>query len=212
MRKMIPVIVRCVLVNGVLSAAEFNPEADVSIRLSSPDSRNSRTPLYARSLVKENSEREDMSYIRFNIGTTKGPVSNAVFTLTTHSSHKSRWMRGHVEVYGLLDVEGNTPQRWNEDRLSYNSSGAEVIKPMPILQDRRDKDRLVFLGAFEAGSNEPDQSYSFSSSELDSFLTGRLENSGLVTLLVCNRYDSNRELVFHSREADNKVWRPRLEF
>lgn len=198
-----------IFVFNVSVAEKLLPEADAYVRMSRPSANGGDSDLHVRSLVKEGTNREAVTYIRFNLAGQK-KVEGAVLELTTAVSHKSRWLAGQVEVYGLLDKKDSTAQDWTEDHFSYFLTGDELVKTATGDEERLDRKRIVFLGVFGEGSDQPGQKVDFASAELDEFLNSRIKKGGAATLLICNKRNTNREISFSSREAGPEL-SPSLE-
>jgi hypothetical protein len=180
--------------------------ADTNIEEHQPNDIEGNLPrMQSRSRDVGGSGRQHISYIRFDLGGETG-ISSAEFSVVTMNS--TNWLSGQVQVYGLNDVAGNTPQDWIESGaggLSYNASGAEV----PGDGDATTQDlgsigtsgteNLWLLGDFPENLSGDGQTITFRRAELDDFLNSRA--GGLATLLIVGADGSDRELLFGTREA-----------
>ncbi|WP_425399998.1 right-handed parallel beta-helix repeat-containing protein [Aeoliella sp.] len=185
--------------------------ADTNIEEHQPnDAEGGRTRIQVRSRSVDGTGRQHVSYIRFDL-TNETSITDATFTLVTNNN--VGWLEGEVQVYGLNDVAGNTPQDWNEATFSFNASGDEI----PGDGDAETQDlgsvgtsgteNLWLLGSLPPlDPNHGDEFVQFSSSELSSFLNSRV--GGLATLLVVGANGSDNELLFWTREVAG--FEPRL--
>lgn len=185
--------------------------ADTNIEEHQPnDAEGSRNRMQVRSRSVDGTGRQHVSYIRFDL-TNETNITDATFTLVTNNN--VGWLEGEVQVYGLNDVAGNTPQDWNEATFSFNASGDEI----PGDGDAETQDlgsvgtsgieNLWLLGSLPPlDSNHGDEFVHFSSFELNSFLNSRV--GGLATLLVVGANGSDNELLFWTREVAG--FEPRL--
>jgi len=177
--------------------------ADSNIEESGPDDMEGfLTRMQVRSRDVAGEGRQHISYVRFNLA-GETDISDAIFSLVTNNT--TGWLGGQVQVYGLNDVAGNTPQDWNEGTLSHNSSGDEV----PGDGDATTQDlgtigtsgteNLWLLGDLPGLSPNPDgATVDFSSTELVDFLNSRAGN--FATLLIVNSDGTDRSLLFRTRE------------
>ncbi|MGI9430553.1 MAG: PEP-CTERM sorting domain-containing protein [Bythopirellula sp.] len=147
--------------------------------------------------------RQHSSYVRFDLAGA-APAAGAVFRVKTKNTRG--WIDGQVQVYGLNDVAGNTTQNWDEATLSYNTTGDE--QPGDGIEQTQDlgtigtsgTENLWLLGNLpELNPNPNNTDVNFSSAELDNFLNSRA--GGLATLLIVGSNNTNRELLFHTKES-----------
>ena len=201
----------------LLAVVTLNADADTNIEESGPnDIEGGLGRMQVRSRDVVGSGRQHISYVRFDLSGYE-EVTNASFSVTT--SNGTNWPSGEVQVYGLNDVIGNTPQTWIESGaggLSYNSSGAEV----PGDGDTTTQDlgsigstgveNLWALGDLPANSGGSGQTVSFSSAELDNFLSSRVGN--LATLLIVGADGTDNELLLATKETGGGTDGPKLSF
>jgi len=179
------------------AGAPLRPAADASIQESVPAMTRGADTLLAMS----GSGQQNIAYLRFDLSgfSTITPGT----TLTVYNTTGSMtWSTTQVEIYGLLNSPGNTSQNWSESALTYNSTGMEIPKDgNPNTQDL-DFSRLVFLGNLPALlSTAVSVPLAFTSTNFDSFIAQRLADGGQVTLLIVNRNNSGRNLIFQSKET-----------
>lgn len=201
----------------LLTTLTLGAHADTNIEESGPnDIEGGLTRMQVRSRDVAGSGRQHLSYVRFDLSSV-GEVDGATFSVVTQNA--TNWLSGQVQVYGLNDVAGNTPQNWVEagaSGLSYNSSGDEV----PGDGDTTTQDlgsigtsgteRLWQLGALPANLSGSGQKIDFSSTELDNFLTSRIGE--FATLLIVGADGTDRELIFSTKETGTGSARPELTF
>ncbi len=181
--------------------------ADTGVEESQPDDiEGNKDRIQVRSLSPEPPDtvgRQNVGYIRFNLaGITT--VNDAEFTIVNKSS--VGWATGQVQVYGLNDIAGNTPQDWVEAALTYNLTGDEL--PGDGDQTTQDLGTIGTTGAENlwllgdlpgVPSGGGFEGIDFSSPELINFLASRA--NGLATLVLVGANDTNRELQFAPREV-----------
>lgn len=201
----------------LLTTVTLGAHADTNIEESGPnDIEGALARMQVRSRDVVGSGRQHLSYVRFDLSGV-GEVDSATFSVVTQNA--TNWLDGQVQVYGLNDVAGNTPQNWVEagaSGLSYNSSGDEV----PGDGDTTTQDlgsigtsgaeRLWQLGDLPENLAGSGQHIDFSSAELDSFLTSRI--GGFATLLIVGADGTDRELIFSTKETGTGSARPELTF
>lgn len=181
-------------------------DADTNIEEHQPNDIEGNLPrMQSRSRDVVGSGRQHLSYIRFDLGGETG-VSSAELSVVTMDS--TNWLLGQVQVYGLNDLAGNTPQDWIESGaggLNYNASGDEVPGDGdPTTQDlgsigTSEAENLWLLGDLPENLAGTDQTITFSGTELDDFLNSRV--GGLATLLIVGANGSDRTLLFGTKEA-----------
>ena len=181
--------------------------ADTGVEESQPDDiEGNKDRIQVRSLSPDPPDtvgRQNVGYIRFDLaGITT--VDNAEFTIV----HKNNvgWATGQVQVYGLNDIAGNTPQDWVEAALTYNLTGDEL--PGDGDQTTQDLGTIGTTGAENlwllgdlpgVPSGGGFEVVDFSSPELVNFLASRA--NGLATLVLVGANNTNRALQFVPREV-----------
>ena len=98
------------------------------------------------------------------------PESSTGTVFSIYRSGGATWAEGQLQMWGLLNVAGNTPAEWDEPTLTYNLTGAEVAKPAAPGLDRTGE-RTMYLGDLPASPNDG-EAVLFSSAALDNFLFG----------------------------------------
>ena len=179
-------------------------QADTNIEESGPDDMEGGLDrMQVRSRDVAGSGRQNISYVRFDLG-GETAITDSILSLVTDNA--IAWESGQVQVYGLNDVVGNTPQDWVEGTLSYNTSGDEV----PGDADATTQDlgtigtsgteNLWLLGDLPAlNPNLGGEYVDFSSTEMVDFLNSRA--GGLATLLIVNSDGLDRDLSFRTKES-----------
>lgn len=176
----------------------LSPDADTYVDGHSPGSNyGSEGILRARS--NAGAPRAQYTYIRFDLSSLPGIESGASFSLTADPGSPG-WTGSQLEVYGLPSLAAFTSQDWDPLSLTYNTTGSELLKPLEVDVDPLNTADLVFLGNMPS-SGDSGFSPTLSGLDLDSFLSDRLLDGGLVTLIVANTYGSDRSLRFLSSEA-----------
>ena len=188
--------------------------ADTDIQENNPDDvEGSESRMLVRSRNVSGSGRQNVSYVRFNL-LGEADISDAVLELTT--SNTTSWLAGQLQVYGLNDVPGNTPQDWTEagsQGLTFNTTGAEI--PGDGNAETQDlgsigttgTENLWLLGDLPTLNPNPgDTTVQFSSTELLNFLNSR--NGGLASILIVNANGTDRSVLFHTKEVTGQE--PRL--
>jgi len=201
----------------LLTTVTLGSHADTNIEESGPnDIEGALTRMQVRSRDVAGSGRQHLSYVRFDLSNI-GEVDSATFSVITQNA--TNWVSGQVQVYGLNDVAGNTPQNWVEagaSGLSYNSSGDEVPGDgNTTTQDlgtigTSGTERLWQLGDLPENLSGSGQQIDFASTELDNFLTSRI--GGFATLLIVGADGTDRELLFSTKETGTGSERPELTF
>ena len=215
-------LVACLLAPNA-RAVTLMPDADTDVEGSQPDDiEGHKVRMATRSLSPTDvngdpdlasAGRQDISYVRFDLTGFPGVVG-AEFTVTTKNDRA--WNTGQMQVYGLNDVPGNTPQDWLEvsfdddglvnGGLSYNTTGDEV--PSDGIEQTQDlgtigtsgTENLWLLGDLPGLNPNPnDTPVTFSSGELDNFLNSRA--GGLATLMIVGANNTNRLVLFHTKES-----------
>lgn len=151
-------------------------------------------------------------YIQFDLSSL-GPsitISSATLTLTkddsatgnglTDATRNDTLVDGRVDLYGLNDVVGNTPQNWSEDTFSFDATGSEIDGTTIALNPNAPWQNVTsFAGQDTVSANTV---VNLTGTDLVNFLQGRADDDGLVTFLVVNPDATNgRGIVYHSSEA-----------
>ena len=177
------------------------PAADSSIQESAPTVTRGNGTLLAMS----GGGQQNIAYIRFDLSSFASVAPGATLTLYNTTASMT-WSSSQIEVYGLLNTAGNTPQNWDESSLSYGTAGLEIPRDNNVGTQDLDTSRAVFLGNLPPLlSTAVSVPISFASTNLDAFVAGRLADNGLVTLLIVNRNNSGRNLIFQSKETGNET-------
>jgi hypothetical protein len=184
---------------SLIGSATLQSAADASIQESAPTVARGTNTLLAMS----SGTAQNVAYIRFDLSAFGAIAPGAALTVY-NTTDSMPWSSTQVEVYGLRNTTGNTPQNWDENALTYSSVGAEIPGDSnPATQDL-DLSRLIFLGNLPALlSTAASVPVTFASANLDAFLTERIADGGLATILLVNRSGSARNLIFHSKETGN---------
>ena len=101
----------------------FNPVADASIRANYNDS-NYQGNLYVRQYGTSNN-REFLSYVRFDLSTLAGPITNVTLKLEQVGGDSIN--NGRFTLLGLNNMPSNTPQDWVETELAPSVLGGGVF-------------------------------------------------------------------------------------
>lgn len=116
------------------------------------------------------------TYVRFDLGTVSGTVSNAQFSITSSVSFPhANLTHFPITVFGLNDALGDG---WVENQISYNNApGSNAVYA--------NMTGSAFLGGFPipVGGAAGD-TYNFASAALDGFLNTGVGSDGLVTLIL----------------------------
>lgn len=184
---------------------------DTTIRKNWPTQDRSGNILEVRSL--NGAPRQQIAYIRFDLRElTAAPASGAVFSVTRTAAGSST-SDTQIEVYGLREDFGNTPQAWVDTGLTYATSGQEI--PWDGISTNRDLDlsRVEFLGNLPA-SSVAIGTLTVSGTALDAFLADRYaSNQGLATFMIVQRENANRILYYFNTEStDVGALPPTLDF
>jgi autotransporter-associated beta strand protein len=177
--------------------ATLQPVADTFIQETASTTNHATDTLQAMS----GGGQQNVAYVRFDLSGFSSVAPGATLTLFNTTTSMT-WSSTQVEIYGLLNLSGNTPQDWDESTLTYSTVGAEVPGDNnPATQDLNTS-RVIFLGnlppLLDTAASVP---LAFSSTNLDAFLASRMADNKLVTFLIVNRNGSARNLIFQSRET-----------
>lgn len=155
--------------------------------------------LFARTYLGAGADsRFQLAYLRFDLSIISAPVAGAEISLTRNTFRL--WDEGDVEVFGLRNMEGNTSQDWLETDLTFNSTGSELIKPLPEDQEPLDFNRLEYLGTLPAASDD-DPETRFASENLDSFINEMVATQAYATIVLYSRYNENVNIILNSSRA-----------
>lgn len=160
--------------------------------------------------------REYPTYVRFDLsGIQEDILPGAEFLIIADGN--IGWSETQVKLYGLVPGDGHTPQNWDEMTLSPDTLGSEIDKSLlgdgyegadetritgPYLM-QADKSANLVLGSGIIPIY-------FSGNAMDAFIAERMADDGLVTFVIMNRPDSNRDINFYSKEFSASGVRPRL--
>lgn len=153
-----------------------------------------------RLLVRSKSDpvRAQYSYVRFDLSNYQAFYGGAIFNLTSQESGAT-FGADQVHVWGLRETGGLTPQDWEEDSLSYNTTGIELVKPVATAVDPFKPGNLTYLGSLsEHLVADTIETVALSGTALDEFLESRAGKK--VTLIIANTFDANRNVIFFSSE------------
>lgn len=155
-----------------------------------------------------------VGYYQFDLSSLSGQtITEASFSLAkvspnpvnssfgTHSDNTDTIVEGRFAAYGLLNVDGNTPQNWDESTLNGDGIGSEIdLTVWTGVSNQFDGARTVDLDGYETitgGTN-----VTVSGSALVSFLQGRLDDGGLATLMTDIEDGGNgKGFAFASKES-----------
>ena len=154
--------------------------------------------------------RQWVTYIRFDLrGLTSAPQTGMVFRIERGAGNSMT--AGQLQLYGLPDQFGNTPQEWLELGLTWNGTGNELPGNDETGAADIDYSRLVYISDFPASTGASNEFFTFSTEALDSFVSDRWANGGLATLIIAETENANRILGFTSREGGGVTNGPILE-
>lgn len=206
----------------LLATTTLTAAADTQIRFGIHEDNNFGDSAFLDIRQNDGAPRDFLSYVRFDLSSLNvGSISEASFSLT--STGGDFWTDGRFRVVGLDNVAGNTPQDWNEDTLTWNSAGDEIdtsIYPNPVATDSvLAAARTINLdgnvaGVVEAtpGNGNSGEQGGISGPALVAFLQNRVDDNGLVTLILDMPVNNaDRTVTFASREHSTAGWAPSLE-
>ncbi len=192
----------------VLSAISLFPVADTYTR---KDSNVGGSEVVE---VLDFNGNDFMTYVRFDLSALNiDQVLSAELTFNKVQGIRNDTINAdRFEVYGLLDLAGNTPQQWNEYGLADNDLGAEYTN---TFGDGLDLSRVANLDA-ESGadvSESVDNSVApqrLSGNDLVVFLNDRVDDDGFVTFIARVDAGNVRGWGYGSRENADPNLRPTL--
>ena len=157
-----------------------------------------------------------MAYVRFDLsGYVVEDITSATLSFyKMAASRNDTIVTDRFDVYGLLDVAGNTPQDWDEATLADGNLGAEYTNTGG---DQLDFGRVFNLdqesGAdvVETVSNIDFTPQSITGPDLVTFLLNRADDDGLVTFITLVDAGDRRGWGYGSRENATPERRPTLE-
>lgn len=165
----------------------------------------------------------NMGYVRFDLsglGIYQVVSASLKFTIETGAPRADVMNTGRFSLHGLQDVQGNTPQDWDETTLNRSQTGAEV--DWNTGGGTLDMSRLVNLDGADvpeitettvpsAGSWEAGTTVTVTGNPLNSFLQSRLDDDGRVTFIIRCEATNGRGYGLAARENANELYRPVLE-
>ncbi|MEO2044954.1 MAG: PEP-CTERM sorting domain-containing protein [Pirellulales bacterium] len=215
-------------------------DADTNIEESQPtDIEGHKDRMQVRSLSPDSGAgRQNVTYVRFDLSNfSPGDANGALYTMVSKAS--VNFISGQMLAYGLNDVAGNTPQDWNEfsgfDDPNDEPDAGFIITGGIVYNDPNNPDsvgdeigadgdektqdlgtigtsgteNLWDLGATSfINPNSPGELYSLSSPGLDDFLNSRA--GGLATILFVNKDNTNRALLWMTKETAGGLFPPKL--
>lgn len=152
----------------------------------------------------QSAPRAEYAYLRFDLQSISQYQAGSVLSLTT-ASDSNTFTANQAEVWGLLDLPGNTNQNWDATSLTYNATGSELSKPVASGVNPLDESRVVFLGYLTNESNTTvgaNEQVSLAGFALDDFLLDQWGSDGLATFIVANRFGTARGIHFNSSRAE----------
>lgn len=133
-------------------------------------------------------------YVRFDLSALAamgpGTLENVTLTLTKvgGASRNDVVNNGRFALYGLNNVEGNTPQNWSEAGLIPDNAGAEWTFPLDLESGRLTNldDSVEGITETIDGDGGVGTKIIVSGEALANFLKSRIDDNGLATfILVC---------------------------
>lgn len=178
--------------------------ADTYVRQGQPDNNFGAVSSFV--LKGGNASTTRKGYLRFDLSSIDGPITDAILTLTvaTNNSGGSSPQPGqtfNVDVFGLTNesldnwVEGdNGADNSPVDEITYGNAPANLSPG-----NNFDGDALS-LGVLNVPGTLVGETVTFSSPELLDFLNS--DTNGLVTLLMRRQLGGSNNLAFRSKESD----------
>ncbi|MBN1360691.1 MAG: discoidin domain-containing protein [Sedimentisphaerales bacterium] len=156
-------------------------------------------------------------YVRFDLAALNVlSVQDATLTMTVSGGapRNDNLIADRFWLHGLDNVPGNTPQDWDEATLSAANVGAEYGDPLVNVTDLNG----TVAGVTETVTNVAGLDYWVAGSRIATvtgetfvaFLQSRVDDNGLVTLLVDFPGSTGRGLAFASKEFETVEFRPTL--
>lgn len=196
------------LSNPPPSVAELLPVADTHVRYGTNQDNNYGTAATLDTRQNDTAPRDYMVYIRFDLSSISGQITNAELQLTKASGDSL--VNRRIRVLGLDNAAGSTMQNWDELSLTWNTLGAEVdtsIYPSPSAGESPfDFGRITDFEQGVSGISEVirvgDTVAAISGSALADWLESRRQDGGLATLIIDYPSSaSDKSVNYHSREA-----------
>lgn len=189
----------------------FTPVADTFVRYGINQENNYGSLEYLE-LYGNGTARDYFSYVRFDLSSLPAGIqltdASLHLTKVTGGIRNDTLTTGRLRILGLNEVDGNTPQNWDELSLTFNTIGAEWTNPNEF-----DPTRVTSFDN-DLGNEVADNTAGFatiSGANLVSFLSDRLNSGGLVTFILdFATTEGGRGFAFGSRENTNPDARPQL--
>ncbi len=148
-------------------------------------------------------------------------ISDASLTLTVTGDcwrRNDTFTTGRLALFGMNNVEGNTPQDWDEATFTADMSGAEWTGVMPM-DDSVANGRVVNLDADNGantvetggGSAAAGTSITLSGDDLVTFLQSRVFDGGLASFFAGNPLNEQRGYGLATKEYAVAEYHPVLE-
>ncbi|MCE5185235.1 MAG: DNRLRE domain-containing protein [Planctomycetaceae bacterium] len=158
-------------------------------------------------------------YLRFNLSGLGGiRITEAQLTLAVSggASRNDNITTGRFSLHGLNNVEGNTPQNWDEANLTETGTdrvGAEWTGTVPL---NVTNGRVTNLDGGEADVTETVPTAGVgtlaqvSGPDLVNFLQQRIYDGGLATFIVTNEDSGDKGYGLGTKENTTETYRPQL--
>jgi hypothetical protein len=214
MKKVMAVLVLGILVSATqASVVTLGSDADTWLRDGSSDNYGASPELYLLGGTGR------LAYYRFDLSAlgSGAVIQDATLTLSKVAAPWGRsdsMVTSRVGIFGLDDLEGNTPQGWDEFGLTAMNVGEEFVGgsggAMPI-----DLDKVINLDA-DRGANVSENvangvTFTLTGEDLVNFLQARVENGGYVTFIAALTQSDQRGFWLGSKEYPDEAFRPVLE-
>jgi hypothetical protein len=193
-------------------ALTLYPTNDTYIQESSPTTdASSSTTMEVRSYATGG--RQQVAYIQFDLSALTAPITQVAFGITVSPKSGNGTSAGQINLYGLNNVPGNTPQNWTT--LTYgpnsasnpNGAGAEINSDSDATThdmgttSTTSSTNLWSLGPVPGYTKNTTTSTLLtmddaSNPELLNFLNSR--RGGFATLLLIEQSNTNKDLFFDS--------------
>ncbi|WP_279676095.1 hypothetical protein [Aeoliella straminimaris] len=162
---------------------------------------------------------DQVGYIRFDLsGLDLDQLQTATLSLIKQPNvaggRDDFLITDRFDVYGLLDLPGNTAQAWDEATLAEGNVGAEYT---PLAAEGLDATRLYNLdqesgaNVFESVINANGSAASITGDDLITFLRQRADAEGQVTFVTYVQAGNTRGYAFGTRENEDPAARPTLK-
>ncbi len=153
-------------------------------------------------------------YIRFDLSSL-GAIEILDAKFNTSITSGPSWVTGRYYVYGLNNVEGNTPQNWDEATLTWNRSGYTVagselvgVPYTASVANGRVTNLDQDTGASVTETNNAGR-VTVTGSDLTAFLQGRVFDGGLSTIIIAAA--GSKDFYYATKENSNPDLAPTLE-